>query len=208
MNYEMLKQMIKRFTHYLEFVLASFIAVSVVIGMVDLVRYLIIIYTTNPYHSYDVIQKFLGHVLLLVVGVELVVMMVFHSPTSVIEVLLYAVARKLLIYNQGMIDFIIGIIAMAAIFAIRKFLFVDKHTNTHNQGFVISAAASIDTVNDLMKLSIPAELGNTIGGVISNIAHTTGSRLHEGAEFNVSNAMIRIIRMKEDVIEQVSIRIN
>ncbi|MFZ5351407.1 MAG: transporter associated domain-containing protein [Bacillota bacterium] len=203
-----LKHAIRKGAFYLEYVLALFIVISVIIGMVDLIRYLILIYTTNPYDTYDVFQKFLGHVLLMVVGVELVSMLVFHSPSSVVEVLLYAVARKLLIYNEGMLDFIIGIAAVAAIFAIRKFLFVEKLGNTLDRNPILSAATSIETVNELMHLYIPDHLGNTIGGVLSNLAASSGSKLYEGAEFYVANAYFRIVKMQDGVIEKVTISTN
>ena len=121
-----LKSIIMRMTVYLELVLAMFITAAIIIGMIDLAKYIILIFTTNPIDTYDVFQKFLGHVLLLVVGVELVAMLVMHTPGSVIEVLLYAVARNMLIGNKGTFDFILGIASIAGIFAIKKFLFVNN----------------------------------------------------------------------------------
>jgi len=126
MKPEKLKSMLMKITVYLELVLAMFITAAIVIGMIDLVKYIILIFTTNPIDTYDVFQKFLGHVLLLVVGVELVAMLIMHTPGSVIEVLLYAVARNMLIGSKGNFDFILGIASIAGIFAIRKFLFADR----------------------------------------------------------------------------------
>ncbi|MGE5678690.1 MAG: phosphate-starvation-inducible PsiE family protein [Pseudomonadota bacterium] len=121
-----LKARMMKMTIFLELILAMFITAAIVIGMLDLVKYIGLIYTTNPIDTYDVFQKFLGHILLLVVGVELVAMLVMHTPGSVIEVLLYAIARSMLIENKGGFDFIMGIAAIAGVFAIRKFLFTDS----------------------------------------------------------------------------------
>ncbi|MGB7604932.1 MAG: transporter associated domain-containing protein [Lutisporaceae bacterium] len=208
MTYERAKFKIKKLTYYLEFVLALFIVASVILGMVDLIRYLILIFTTNPVDTYEILQKFLGHVLLLVVGIELVVMLVFHSPSSVIEVLLYAVARKLLIGNQGMIDFIIGIVAIAAIFAIRKFLFVENMSDSIDSRNIFSAATPTKYINELLDIEIPEEIGNTIGGVISHVAKNSCRSLVVGAEFDILNIKIRILKMKDGVIEKVSIRVH
>jgi len=46
----------------------------------------------------------------------MVAMLVRHTPGSVIEVLLYAVARKMLISNERMLEFLLGIVAIASIF--------------------------------------------------------------------------------------------
>ncbi|MDF2519968.1 MAG: hypothetical protein K0R84_596 [Clostridia bacterium] len=208
MFYDKLKFRIKKMTYVLEFALAMFIAASVVVGMVDLVKYLVMIFTTNPIETYEIFQKFLGHVLLLVVGVELIVMLVFHSPGSVMEVLLYAIARKVLIGNQGMFDFMIGIIAIASIFAVRKFLYVEDLSNGTDSGNVFSAATPLKQINDIMDLNIPEDMGNTIGGVVSCAAKSSFRPLIVGAEFEILNSRIRILKMKDGVIEKVSIRIH
>ena len=208
MHLEKWKNRISKLTFYLELVLALFIIVSIVIGMVDLLRYIVLIFETNPIDTYELLQKFLGHVLLMVVGIELVIMLVYHSPSSVIEVLLYAVARKVLIGNAGMVDFMIGIIAIAAIFAIRKYLFVEEIDVHAARGNSFSAATSVKTINEILEVNISEELGNTVGGVICSLAHASGIQLHEGAEFKVSKVRMRIIKMKDGVIEKVSIRTN
>lgn len=134
MKLDRIKVAMMKMTVYLELVLALFITAAVIIGMVDLVRYMILIYQTNPIDTYDLLQKFLGHVLLLVVGVELVAMLIAHTPGSVIEVLLYAVARNMLIDSKGTLDFILGVASIAGIFAIKKFLFIDKISDIESSG--------------------------------------------------------------------------
>ncbi len=208
MTYERAKFKIKRLTYYLEFVLAMFIVVAVIIGMVDLIRYIVLIFTTNPIDTYEIFQRFFGHVLLLVVGIELVIMLVFHSPSSVIEVLLYAVARKLLLGNQGMVDFGSGIVAIAAIFAIRKFLFVEDMSDSIDTRNTFSAATPIKYINELLDIKIPEVLGNTIGGVISHVAENSCRSLAEGAQFEILNIKVRILKMNDEVIEKVSIRVH
>ena len=82
---------------FLEVVLALFIVVGVIIGSLDLVRYFELIYKTPPLETFQVLQIFLGHTLTLVIGLELIIMLVRHTPSSIIEVLLYAIARKMII---------------------------------------------------------------------------------------------------------------
>ncbi|MGE5631103.1 MAG: phosphate-starvation-inducible PsiE family protein, partial [Caulobacteraceae bacterium] len=162
-----LKTRLRKMTVYLELVLAVFITVGIIIGMIDLFKYIYMIYTTNAIETYDVFQRFLGHVLLLVVGVELVAMLIMHTPGSVLEVLLYAVARNMLIGSKEMTDFILGVVSIAAIFAIRRFLFIN--TISENEGVInaFSAETSIKQINEATGVHIPYDLADNVGSLVA-----------------------------------------
>ena len=67
--------------------------------MIDLVRSVYTAYIVdfaNPV-EYSQLNAFLAEALLLVIGVELVVMLSLHIPGALLEVLLYAIARKLIL---------------------------------------------------------------------------------------------------------------
>ena len=81
--------------------------------------------------SYELLQGFLSYVLLLVVGLELALMLIKHSPGSVLEVMLYAVARKMLISSSTTSEVLIGVIALAIIF------FIDKYLHTKDKENII-----------------------------------------------------------------------
>ena len=55
-------------------------------------------------------------------------MLSLHTPGVLLEVLLYAIARKLILLpkSSGMGDLLLGIFAIGCIFAIRKFLMNDE----------------------------------------------------------------------------------
>ncbi len=62
-------------------------------------------------------KVFLAHTLLLVVGLELSLMLISHTPGKVLEVVLYAIARKMLISSANMTDILFGgVIALALVF--------------------------------------------------------------------------------------------
>jgi hypothetical protein len=208
MEFEKVKAGVRKITFYLEFILALFLITAVGIGMLDLVRYLILIFTTNPIDTYDLFQKFLGHVLLLVVGVELVIMLVYHSPSSVIEVLLYAVARKLLIGNQGMADFSMGILAIAAIFAIRKFLFVEDLSFSTSKGYGFVATTSVKAINEILNTSIPESPSITIGGYVNSYALSKGIQLYKGVELEISEVKFKVLKIRNGVLQKIAINID
>ena len=81
--------------------------------------------------EYSELNSFLAEGLLLVIGVELVVMLCLHVPGTLIEVLLFAIARKLILLpkTSGMIDLFLGILAIGIIFGIRKYLLNQEEKN-------------------------------------------------------------------------------
>ncbi|NLN48336.1 MAG: hypothetical protein GX154_04465 [Clostridiales bacterium] len=204
MKINFIKNKISKYTYCLEVFLAIFIMTAVVISTYDLVKYLILIFMTNPMDTYEVFQRFLGHVLLLVVGIELVIMLISHTTSSVLEVVLYAIARKMLIHSEKMLDVVIGVLAIGAVFAIRKYLFT-KEIRIEGSGTVFSAGISVADANTITGLSIPETYGNTIGGVITRISEDTNRTIYEGIDFRIGNARLKVISMKDELIEKVLI---
>ena len=70
-------------------------------------------------------EKILSTVLILVIGVEFIRMLCKHTPETVIDVLLFAVARQIVIYQENSLDLLLGIVAIVGLFAAKRFL-VDK----------------------------------------------------------------------------------
>lgn len=198
------KNKLIKYTYYLEIILALFIITAIVVGMVDLVKYIYLIFETNAIDTYLVFQKFLGYILLLVVGVELVIMLLSHSTSSVLEVVLYAIARKMLIYSDTNLDIALGVAAIAMVFAIRKYLFT-KEIKMEGDGHVFSAAISVSDANTITGLNIPEHLGNTIGGVITKMAEDTHRPVYEGIDYRVGDAKLKVVSLKDGLIEKVLI---
>ena len=117
-----------------ETALSIVLIIIIFLGMIDLVRSVYAAYIVdfaNPV-EYSQLNAFLAEALLLVIGVELVVMSSLHIPGALLEVLLYAIARKLILLpkTSGMGDLLLGIIAIGCIFAIKKYLMTDSERKT------------------------------------------------------------------------------
>lgn len=130
MNKNSVKNLILKLSHIFEMILAVIILIKILLGAFDLSRVIWVSYISdiaNPVAYYEV-EALLGHALLLVIGVELVIMLIVHTPESVVDVLLYAIARKLLLVpkDKGMIEVLMGIVCIAGLFAIKKYLFDKK----------------------------------------------------------------------------------
>ena len=79
----------------------------------------------------DFFTTFLANALSLVVGVEFVKMLCKHSAQTVVEVLMFATARQMVVEHMKTTQTLIGVIAIAILFAIRKFLMTEDSDMAH-----------------------------------------------------------------------------
>ena len=70
----------------------------------------------------------------MVIGIEFLKMLSRHNLSSVVEVLLFAISRQMVIEHTSPTENLLMVAAIAALFLIRKFLFIpgldDKQTLT------------------------------------------------------------------------------
>ena len=124
------KKICMKLAHILEVILALVVIVTVALGVIDTLRIIWNAYIVDFSHPVEYVQlnDILGQILMLVIGVELVAMLSLHKPAAVIEVLLYAIARKLLLIpkTSSMLDLVLGVVAIAGIFTIKKYLIKEQ----------------------------------------------------------------------------------
>ena len=111
---------------WLESLLAILIVAAVVVSAKDIIMLIYSVLITDAAGSYQIFQSLLSHILLIVVGLELALMLISHSAANVIEVMLYAIARKMLISSSNSVDVLLGVIALALVFWVDKYLHSEK----------------------------------------------------------------------------------
>ncbi len=122
-----------RIAYVFESILSMVVLLAVFLGTIDVLRMIwtayIVEYQTPV--AYSQLNDMLGQILLLVIGVELVVMLSLHIPGALLEVLLYAIARKMLLLPKsgGMGEILIGVVAIIGLFAIRKYLLTNDNSS-------------------------------------------------------------------------------
>jgi len=72
----------------------------------------------------EAFTTFLRSAFNVVIGIEFVKMLAKHSPGSAIEVLLFAIARQMVVEHTSPVENLLSILAILLIFVIRKYLFV------------------------------------------------------------------------------------
>ena len=73
--------------------------------------------------------EFLGNALTLLIGVEFVKMLAKHTAENLLEVLMFAIARQMVVEHLNMVETLIGVVAIDVIFAIRKYLLLKAPEN-------------------------------------------------------------------------------
>ena len=60
-------------------------------------------------------------------------MLILHTPGAVLEVLLYAIARQVIMSHESAMENLIGVSAVAILFLIRKYCFVSSFSQGDNE---------------------------------------------------------------------------
>ena len=121
----MLRNQVAAVSSILEVVLSVLVLIALLISMVPIAGEMFSLVSNK---STDAFQTFLGHAFNLVIGIEFVKMLAKHSPGSALEVLLYAIARSMILDHSSPLGNLISVVSIGVIFLIRRFIFVPCRT--------------------------------------------------------------------------------
>jgi uncharacterized membrane protein (DUF373 family) len=107
---------------YLEIAISSLVIVIIVIAFIGLVQNFGF-FMVNKQDT-EAFTTSLGSIMNIVIGIEFLKMLTKHNLSSVVEVLMFAIARKLLIDHPNIKEYLIGVIAITVLLVARKFLFI------------------------------------------------------------------------------------
>lgn len=109
--------------HILEKIIAAILMVVVVIAVVYLV--LDIVNGVKAGFDSEFIKTILSDTLNIIIVIEFIRVLIKHTMGTVVEVLIFALARGLIVINETIWEMAITIVAIAVLLACRKFLFLD-----------------------------------------------------------------------------------
>ena len=116
------------------------IAVAIVIIIVVMAGLTIYDYLAGNVDLRDIssLETFLQEMLTFVVGIEFVQMLIFHNPERVIDVLIFATSRQLVVEHTNGVETIVRIVGIGLLFAIQRFLIPEalealKNEDSHEQ---------------------------------------------------------------------------
>ncbi len=105
-----------------EILIAIILMGAVLVSTLAMVVYGIDSMSTHTFQLNDVLER----ALTIVVGIEFIKMLILHTPQSVIEVLMYAVARQIIISHDSALENLYGVLAVLLIFLIEKYFLSNK----------------------------------------------------------------------------------
>ena len=114
-------------------ILVSFLVIVAILFSFATIFHQLGILSSDPSNA-DGLQAFLSTAFTVVIGIEFLKMLSRHNLSSVVEVLLFAISRQMVIEHTTPVENLLMVAAIAALFLIRKFLFIpgldDKQTLT------------------------------------------------------------------------------
>lgn len=108
-------------SYILELIISAIVAAAVIVLSVKLC---IEVFGTSIWQDNgDVLTDILDRAMTLAIGVEFIKMLCKHTPATVIEVLLFAIARQLIVMHTTPLENLITIVSIAILFAVRRYFF-------------------------------------------------------------------------------------
>lgn len=114
-----LESLLTKVTYYVEVLISIVLLVAVLLLFVELVIDSGIFWLDEKHLNFN---AFLSGMFNLIIGVEFTKMLCKHTPDTVVEVLMFAVARQIIIYHDNILDNVLSVVTLAGLFAVRKFL--------------------------------------------------------------------------------------
>ncbi|WP_346663351.1 hypothetical protein [uncultured Merdimonas sp.] len=110
----------KYLTSFLEYFIAFMLATGIILLCLRMASSLGNIPNLDVWPNYDDLLETCFN---LIIGVELIRMMYHHTADSVFEVLLFAIARQIIIDHSSIWITFVGVCSIAVLYATRKYLF-------------------------------------------------------------------------------------
>ncbi|HHU04539.1 MAG TPA: hypothetical protein GXZ81_05950 [Fastidiosipila sp.] len=187
-----------------EVIIAIIIAVAVLLSIPDLFQYIYNIVAESKEMSYEIFGDFLRHVLILVVGLEMIVMILTRSHKSILTLVLFVIARKMLVYADSMVDIFVGALAIAVIFVVLRYL-VGNEKFRATYGNIFSAAIPVKKVRREFGFKLPEDNTNTLGDFIYELSKDNNLQIKEGLILEYNDYEFTIVTYKDGIIERILI---
>lgn len=114
-----LQTIMQKMASYVELVLSEFLMLVVVALSVRLIAQSV----PQVWSQQIDVMYYLESAMTLAIGIEFVKMLYTHTSETIIEILLFAISRQMIVEHLSATETILGVGAIAGLFAVRKYLF-------------------------------------------------------------------------------------
>ena len=187
-----------KLTVLLEFIISFVLAAGIIILLVQLILSMPNVPDLNIYPNYeDLVETCFN----LIIGVELIRMLYQHKPSTVFEVLLFAIARQVIMAHNNPVSSLIGVISIALLFATRKFLFIEFD---ESEKIIFRATTKARIVNSI-HVHITYEDEQTLYDVITKRFEQEKTEIGVGASTFFDNFGLRVAKMHNGKISRIEV---
>ena len=182
-----LKNEVFKVSKWVELFISAIIMIAVIGGTIYLVKDVVQLMMNYP-TSRD-IYKFVGVAFNLVICIEFVKMLCKHTPDTLVEVMMFAIARQMIVEHTSPQQNLLVVLAIAILFAIKKFLF-----------------GKLDDINELVHVEIPKETQHqTLGELLEKQIGTESGNFQVGQCYFFKGGALRVAKVKNGKITQIEV---
>lgn len=117
---------IKKVLFWFEITIGFIIICVVIVGSCMLFASIFQVQSISLYNFHSIFELIMSNLLLLIIGLEMAVMMIRRDIEILPEMLAFVVSRKMLLLATTHYELLIGVVVIAGLFAIRKYLITCK----------------------------------------------------------------------------------
>lgn len=195
---QFLRNTMKNVAAYVELFLSAVLVFVIVVLIIKLIGQSFF----DIWHDKIKLEYYMEYIMSLAIGVEFVKMLCTHKPGTIIEVLLFATARQMIVEHLNVYETLVGIGAIASLFAIRKFLFCNFDEADH---MICRGSQTVAHANLITGARIPEEKNRLLRNVVSDNLQKEGKNVAIGACVYYKDCALRVDSMKEGVVTRVEV---
>jgi hypothetical protein len=200
---QFLRNRISRSASYFEICLSFLILMAVLLVAIEAVVSLVISFGDLFHGTFTFnLKNFMGLIIELIIAVEFVKMISKHTPDSTIEVLLFVIARKIVIDEPAYLEIVLGVLAIGTLFVIKRY-FTQK---TNPKGCILEAGTNLRELNGIIGGHFTTDDGgNTLRDILMNLLIQSGQKPYVGLEIPCKEFVFKIYSMRDSAIDAVEV---
>lgn len=191
--------LLKKLTTILELFIALMLSIGIILLCLRLAVSLVNIPNLEVWPNYtDLLEVCFN----LIIGVELIRMVYYHTPNTVFEVLIFAIARQIIIDHSSIWGSLIGVCAIAVLFGTRKYLFCEFDIPDET---ILRATTKVRIANKLLGIRLPYEDNDTLYDIITRKLEDEETDIGVGACVYYPECGLRVAKMYEGKISRIEV---
>ncbi len=193
-----LRRIMNSIASYIELLLSALLAIAILFVIVRFFREGFLGEAASEYEM----EYYLTNAMNIAIGLEFIRMLCYHSPGTVIEVLLFAISRHIVVEHLTVYETLVGVISIAILFATRKFLFASFDETEH---IVLRGRQPVGLANFISRARIPEDSDVLLRDVVERRLKEEGRTVAVGAIVQYKHCALRVDSIHEGVITRVEV---